>query len=81
MPRVGGVREQALEFFATHEVRQEPPSRAWGQVEMERIPTEGRDRKKLVPTGYLVTGTPRQVAFDMYMVQLRTDLVRAQLVG
>ena len=63
-PRVGGAREQALEFFDTHQVRQEPPSRAWGQVEVERIPAEGRDREKLEPTGYLVTGTPREVAFD-----------------
>jgi hypothetical protein len=45
-------------------VRQEPPSRAWGHVEVERIPAEGRDLEKLASTGYLVTGTPREVAFD-----------------
>jgi len=64
MPRVGGAREQALECFDTHQVRQEPPSCAWGYVEVERIPAEGRDREKLEPTGYLVPGTPREVAFD-----------------
>ena len=35
-----------------------------GQGEVERIPAEGRDREKLEPTGHLITGTPREVAFD-----------------
>ena len=81
MPRVGGVRAQALACCDTQQVRQEPPSRAWGQVEAERIPAEGRDRENLAPTGDLVTGTPREVAFDTYMVHVRTNLVWAQLVG
>ena len=81
MPRVGGTREQALEFFNTHEVRQEPAARPWGQVEVEHIPAEGRDREELAPTGDLVTGTPREVACDQSMVQVGTDLLRAQLVG
>jgi hypothetical protein len=67
MPRVGGARAQALECFDTHQLRQEPPSRTWGPVEVERIPGEGRDGEKLAPTGSLVTGTPREVAFDQYM--------------
>jgi hypothetical protein len=50
-------------------------------VEVERLPTEGRDREKLEPTGDLVTGTPRAVAFDQYMVPVGTDLLRAQWVG
>jgi hypothetical protein len=50
-------------------------------VEVERLPSEGRDVEKLEPTGYLVTGTPREVAFDHYMVQVRTALVWAQVVG
>ena len=81
IPRVGGARAQALECFDTHQVRQEPPSRAWGHVEVERIPTEGRDREKLASTGDLVPGTPREVAFDQSMVQGGANLVRAELVG
>lgn len=80
-PRVGGAREQALECFDTHQGGQEPPSRAWGQVEAERIPAEGCDIEKLEPPGCLVPGTPRAVAFDKSMVSVRTDLGRAQWVG
>ena len=64
----GGAGAQALEFFDTPQVWQEPPSRAWGQVEAERLPAEGCDIEKLEPTGCLVTGTPREVAFDKSMV-------------
>jgi hypothetical protein len=64
MPGGGGARAQALEFCDTHQVRQEPASRTWGQVEVERIPAQGRALEKLEPTGHLVTGTPRAVAFD-----------------
>jgi hypothetical protein len=46
----------------------------------ERIPAKGRDIEKLAPTGNLVTGTPRAVAFDQYMMQGGTDLVWAELV-
>ena len=81
MPRVGGARAQALEFFDTPQLRQEPPSRAWGQVEVECIPAEGCDIEELEPTGHLVTGTPRQAAFDESMVEVRAHLVRAELVG
>jgi hypothetical protein len=81
IPRGGGACEQALECFDTHQVRQEPPSRTWGQVEVECIPAEGRAVEKLQPPGCLVTGTPREVAFDQSMVEIRTDLVRTQLVG
>jgi hypothetical protein len=49
-------------------------------VEVERIPAEGRDREKLASTGALITGTPREVAFDKSMVQVCPDLVRAQVV-
>jgi hypothetical protein len=38
IPGIGGAGEQALEFFDTHAVRQEPPSCAWGQVEVEHSP-------------------------------------------
>jgi hypothetical protein len=48
---------------------------------VEYIPAEGRDGATLQPTGHLVTGTPREVAFDQYMVELRTARVRAQVVG
>jgi hypothetical protein len=81
VPRIGGAGEQALEFFGTHQVRQEPPSRAWGQVEVECIPAEGCDIEELEPTGHLVTGTPGQAAFDESMVEGGANLVRAELVG
>jgi hypothetical protein len=42
-----------------------------------RVVTE----KNLSPRGYLVAGTPRQATFDEYMVQVRADLVRAELIG
>ena len=62
-------------------MRQEPPSRPWEQVEEEGLPAEGRDGEKLQPTGALVTGTPRAVAFDQSMVEIRPALVRAQVGG
>ena len=81
MPRVGGARAPALECCDTHQVRQEPPSRAWGHVEVERLPTEGRDREKRASTGDVVPGTPREVAFDQSMGQGGTHRVRAALGG
>lgn len=78
-----GVRSagaQTLEFFDTHQVRQEPPSRAWGHVAGARIPAEGRDREKLASTGSLGTGTPREVAFDKARGQGCPALGRAQVV-
>ena len=50
-------------------------------MEVERIPAEGRAIDNLEPTGDLVTGTPREGAFDKDMGQGGTDLVRAALVG
>jgi hypothetical protein len=64
MPRVGGARAQALECVDTHQLWQELASRTGGHVEVERLPAEGRDREKREPTSNLVTGTPREVAFD-----------------
>jgi hypothetical protein len=81
IPRVGGAREQALEVFDTHQLQQEPSSRTWGPVEVERIPAESRNIEKLEPTGDLGTGTPRAVVFDQSLVQVGTDLGRGQLVG
>jgi hypothetical protein len=81
MPRGGGAGAQALECFATQEGRQEPPSRPWGHVEVACLPAAGRDGATLPPIGDLGTGTPRAVACDQYMVERRTELVRAQGVG
>ena len=60
----GGARDQALEFGDTHQVWQQPLSRAGGPVEVEPIPAEGRDREELEPTSHLVAGTPGQAACD-----------------
>jgi hypothetical protein len=81
MPRGGGARAQALEGFAAPQVRPAPPARAWGAGAGERLPAAGRDREKLAPTGDLVPGTPREVAFDQSMGQGGTALGRAQWVG
>ena len=63
-PGVGGTGKKTLEFFSAHQMRQRQPARARGQVEVERIPAEGRDIQELASTGHLVAGTPRQAAFD-----------------
>jgi len=81
IPRVGGARAPALECCDTHPVRQEPPSRAGGHVEGARLPTAGRAIETLASTGDVVTGTPREVAFDQSMGQGGTHLGRAALVG
>jgi hypothetical protein len=81
MPRVGSARAQALECFDTHQLWQEPASRTGGQVAGERIPAEGRAIEKLEPTSNLVTGTPREVAFDQSVVQVGTDRGREQWGG
>ena len=70
MPAARLAREESVCAAAT--------GRGW---EGAGLPAEGRDGETLQPTGDLVTGTPREVAFDESMVERRPDLVRAQGVG
>ena len=76
-----GAGAQALECFDTHQVGQEPPSRAGRQVQGAPIPAEGRHREARAATGHLGAGTPRQAACNEYMVEVRAPLIRPALSG
>ena len=78
MLRVGKETVQCLDAQDAGQLR--PPRARW-QVEMEGIPTEGLGGEELQATGHLGTGTPRQVPFDEPRVEVRADLLRAQLIG
>lgn len=78
-----GVRSagaQPREGCDTPPGRQEPPSRACGHGEVERIPAEGRAREQRASPGALVTGTPRAVVCDTSRGHVGPALVRAQVV-
>jgi hypothetical protein len=59
-----GTREQALEFRAAQNLWELRPSRRWGEVQVEDIPTQGLRIEKLQPCSRLIAGTPRQASLD-----------------
>jgi len=75
VPRIFGAREQALEFLDAQHLWELRPSRPWGEVEVEDIPTQGLGIEELEPRSRLIAGTPRQAPFGQEVVQVRPNLL------
>lgn len=80
VPRILGVREQALEFLDAQDPWELRSPCAWWESEVEDIPAQSLGREELQPRSRLIAGTPCQASLDEEVVQVGTNLLWIQAI-